>query len=121
MLPVWRDRGTIRQPLCPGRARATAGDVSHVSAHGTGTVPGDAAERKPHSLGASGAIEAVATIMAIRTRLVPPTAGHAALDPKLRPLDVVTRRPRPAPDGIVLSGSFGFGGHNGCLVIGPPP
>jgi 3-oxoacyl-[acyl-carrier-protein] synthase II len=59
--------------------------------------------------------------MAIASRLVPPTAGHDAPDLGIRPLDVVARQPRPAPDGLVLSNSFGFGGHNGSLVIGPPP
>jgi 3-oxoacyl-[acyl-carrier-protein] synthase II len=61
--------------------------------------------------------------MAITNRLIPPTVGHNTPDPRLRPLDVVTQtqHPRPAPDGLVLSNSFGFGGHNGCLVIGPPP
>ena len=54
-------------------------------------------------------------------RLVPPTAGHGALDPGLRPLDLVAHQPRAAPEGLVLSSSFGFGGHNGCVVIGPPP
>lgn len=122
-------------------AGAAAADVSHVNAHGTGTLQGDAAEAEAlwqvfgstqppvtsikgatgHSLGASGAIEAVASVLAITNRLVPPTTGHNARDPKLRPVDVVAGRPRPAPDGLVLSNSFGFGGHNGCLVVGPPP
>jgi 3-oxoacyl-[acyl-carrier-protein] synthase II len=122
-------------------AGATSADVSHVNAHGTGTVPGDAAEAEAlwqvfgtaqppvtsikgatgHSLGAAGAIDAVASVLAITNRLIPPSAGHNTPDPRLRPLDVVARHPRPAPDGLVLSSSFGFGGHNGCLVVGPPP
>ena len=122
-----------RMELALADAGATASDVSHVNAHGTGTVPGDAAEAEAmwlvfgdaqppvtsikgatgHSLGASGAIEAVASVLAIANRLVPPTIGHTAVDPRLLPLDEVAQRPRRAEDGLVLSSSFGFGGHNG--------
>jgi 3-oxoacyl-[acyl-carrier-protein] synthase II len=57
----------------------------------------------PRPDGSAAAYCAVASVMAIASRLVPPTAGHDAPDPGIRPLDVVARHPRPAPDGLVLS------------------
>ena len=71
-----------------------------------------------HALAASGAIEAAAVALSIERRLIPPTAGLEYLDPDVH-LDVVTTTPRALPPGPVLSNSFGFGGHNGCLVLGP--
>ena len=50
---------------------------------------------------------------------LPPTAGLADLDPDIH-LDLVTGGPRPWTPGPSLSNSFGFGGHNGCLVLAPP-
>ena len=71
-----------------------------------------------HALGGAGAIEAVATTLTIDRRLIPPTAGYEQPDPEIE-LDVVHGAPRAWEPGAVLSNSFGFGGHNGCLVIGP--
>jgi 3-oxoacyl-[acyl-carrier-protein] synthase II len=118
-----------------------AGDIRHVNAHGTSTPLNDAAEAEAlakvfglpgpavtstkgvtgHALGAAGAIEAVAVLLAIQHRLIPPTAGLENLDPEMPAIDVVTGGPRPWEPGPSLSNSFGFGGHNGTLVIGPPP
>ena len=56
----------------------------------------------------------------IETGLIPPTAGLERQDPEIH-LDIVTGDPRPFEPGPVLSNSFGFGGHNGCIVLGPPP
>jgi len=109
------------------------------NAHGTSTPPGDAAEAdairrvfgasRPivtsvkgvtgHSFGAGGAIEAVAVALTVRERLVPPTCGLENQDPAVD-LDVA-RRPTPWEPGPVLSNSFGFGGHNGTLVLTPAP
>jgi 3-oxoacyl-[acyl-carrier-protein] synthase II len=60
----------------------------------------------------------VASVLTITHRLIPPTAGLDELDPEVH-LDVVAGQPRPWKPGPTLSNSFGFGGHNGCLVITP--
>jgi 3-oxoacyl-[acyl-carrier-protein] synthase II len=72
-----------------------------------------------HSLGAAGSIEAVALALTIAHGVIPPTAGLTELDPEIR-IDVVTGKPRSWKPGPALSNSFGFGGHNGTLVMVPP-
>jgi 3-oxoacyl-[acyl-carrier-protein] synthase II len=72
-----------------------------------------------HALGAAGALEAAAVLLSMEHRLIPPTAGLERLDPEIA-LDVVMGEPRPWEPGPALSNSFGFGGHNGCLVLAPP-
>ncbi len=114
-------------------------EVVHVNAHGTSTPLNDAAEAtavravlaggRPavtsikgvtgHPLGAAGAIEAVSVALSMRHRLLPPTAGTQDVDPSSG-VDVVTEA-RPWTPGVTLSNSFGFGGHNGTLVLGPVP
>jgi 3-oxoacyl-[acyl-carrier-protein] synthase II len=118
-------------------------DVVYVNAHGTSTQLNDRAEtfalktalgehatRIPvsstkssigHLLGAAGAVEAVATILALRARLIPPTLGWEERDEELD-LDYVpqTARPLELGDGqraIAISNSFGFGGHNSVLCL----
>ena len=127
---------------CMDLALADAGvapaDVAHVNAHGTSTPLNDAAEASAlgkvfngqpppvtstkgctgHLIGAAGAAEAVASILAIKHGLVPPTANHERLDPEIE-LDVVAGDARAVAAGPVLSNSFGFGGHNAALVVGP--
>ncbi len=120
-------------------AQLGAGDIAHINAHGTSTPLNDLAEARAinkvfgepgpavtstkgvtgHGLGAAGAIEAVASVLAIDRRLIPPTYGCEELDPDVH-LDVVRGEARPWEPGPVLSNSFGFGGHNGCLVLLPP-
>ncbi|HTX62368.1 MAG TPA: beta-ketoacyl-ACP synthase II [Acidimicrobiales bacterium] len=120
-------------------AELTVADVAHINAHGTSTPLNDLAEARAinkvfgepgppvtstkgvtgHGLGAAGAIEAVASILAINRKLIPPTYGCEELDPEIH-LDVVRGEGRPWEPGPVLSNSFGFGGHNGCLIIVPP-
>jgi 3-oxoacyl-[acyl-carrier-protein] synthase II len=60
----------------------------------------------------------VAVALAIEKRLIPPTAGHEQPDPQIG-LDIVHGEARPWEPAPSLSNSFGFGGHNGCLVISP--
>lgn len=129
---------------CMEQALAAAGvaasAVGQINAHGTSTPLNDAAEAEAiakvfgtpgppvtsikgvtgHSLGAAGALEAVASVLSIQKRLIPPTMGFERLDPELPPIDVVAGRARPWEPAPLLSNSFGFGGHNGCLVFGPP-
>jgi 3-oxoacyl-[acyl-carrier-protein] synthase II len=111
--------------------------IGHVNAHGTSTPLNDASEAEAiikvfdgspppvtstkgvtgHLIAAAGAVEAVASILALRDGLAPPTANHERTDPEIA-LDVISGSPRPLR-GPVLSNSFGFGGHNATLVVGP--
>jgi len=137
--------GGVGAITCMRSAIADAGlepsDIRHVNAHGTSTPLNDAAEAAAitelfgpeavpvtsfkgvtgHSLGAAGALEAVGAVLTIRHGLIPPTAGFTTPDPEMAPIDLVAGEPREWTPGPVLSNSFGFGGHNGCVVIGPAP
>ena len=115
------------------------GDIRQINGHGTSTPLNDAAEAAAvtkvfgtpgppvtstkgvtgHALGAAGALEAAAVLLSMEHRLIPPTAGLVDLDPAIT-MDVVAGEPRPWEPGPALSNSFGFGGHNGCLVMGAP-
>jgi nodulation protein E len=116
--------------------------VGHINAHGTGTQANDAAEASAvhsvfgahtgavlvtstksmhgHTLGAAGAIEAVATVLALERGEIPPTVHCDAPDPECN-LNVVTGQARPARIGIALSNTFAFGGLNASLVLAPAP
>ncbi|MBU3704935.1 MAG: beta-ketoacyl synthase, partial [Ilumatobacteraceae bacterium] len=71
-----------------------------------------------HALGAAGALEAAAVLMAFENKMIPPTAGTTALDPALD-IDLVLGAPRPWTPGPAMSNNFGFGGHNGSLILAP--
>jgi 3-oxoacyl-[acyl-carrier-protein] synthase II len=120
-------------------AQLAPSDIVHINAHGTSTPLNDLAEARAinevfgrpgpivtstkgvtgHGLAAAGAIEAVASVLAIDRRLVPATYGCEELDPEIH-LNVVQGEARAWDPGPVLSNSFGFGGHNGCLILVPP-
>ncbi len=128
---------------CMEIALASAGlepaDIRQVNAHGTSTPLNDAAEAEAmaklfglpgppvtsikgvtgHSLGAAGAIEAIAVIESMRRGQIPPTAITTEVDPELPQIDLVVGAPRSWEPGPSISNSFGFGGHNGTLVLGP--
>ena len=71
-----------------------------------------------HLIGAAGAAEAVASLLALSHGVVPPTANHERTDPALA-IDVVAGSARELAARPVVSNSFGFGGHNATLVLGP--
>jgi 3-oxoacyl-[acyl-carrier-protein] synthase II len=117
-------------------------DVGYINAHGTSTKLGDVAETKAikavfgdhayklavsstksvhgHLLGAAGAIEAAACILAINRGQIPPTINLDDPDPECD-LDYVPNKARTADVKVALSNSFGFGGHNATLVIKAAP
>jgi 3-oxoacyl-[acyl-carrier-protein] synthase II len=123
-------------------ADISAVDVDYVNAHGTSTPLNDAAETKAikaalgeraadipvsstksaigHLLGAAGAVEAIATIEALRRREAPPTVGYEQPEEGLD-LDYVEGSAKPIVNGdgpvVAISNSFGFGGHNAVLVL----
>jgi len=118
-------------------AGMTASDIQYVNAHGTGTAANDEAETKAlhqvfgnhakslavsstksmigHALGAAGALEMVATVMAVRDGIAPPTIGYLGPDPACD-LDYVPNEARAMNIEAALSNSFAFGGLNAVLV-----
>ena len=115
-------------------AKLSPSDISHINAHATSTPVGDVAESKTivraigthpvvtatksmtgHMLGASGALEAIATVLAVQNNIVPGTRNIAHLDPAIE-VDVATENRELVIDAA-LNDSFGFGGHNVVLAF----
>lgn len=139
------DAGDIVAPSAEGAARAMrlaladAGmapeDIGYINAHGTGTLANDRAETAAirsvfacpppvsatksmhgHAIGATGALEAIACILALAEGILPPTAGFRVPDPECD-LDVVPNVARPATLSAALSNAFAFGGLNAVLAF----
>jgi len=113
-------------------------DLLHINSHGTGTAMNDVVETKAfhlalgrnagkalinstksmtgHLLGGAGAIEAIATILALRNQTVPPTIGLDHVDPECD-LNYTPNKAVSAPLTIAISDSLGFGGHNSCVAF----
>lgn len=120
------------------RAGLGPGDIAHVNAHGTGTLANDLTETAAlrtvfgasvppvtavkravgHMSAGAGAIELAAAVLSIRHRLLPPVGVGFEPDPDID-LDLVVEEPRPWDPGPVLKTSFGFGGHNGAVILKP--
>jgi 3-oxoacyl-[acyl-carrier-protein] synthase II len=115
-------------------------EIDYVNVHGTSTPLGDIAEVKAiqhvfgehaynlnisstksmtgHLLGAAGAIEAVACVLAVKNDMVPPTINHFTDDPELDPkLNFTFHQPQARTVNIALSNTFGFGGHNTSIIV----
>jgi 3-oxoacyl-[acyl-carrier-protein] synthase II len=127
---------------CMELALADAGlepsDIKQVNAHGTSTQLNDIAEAQAiervfgkntvpvvsikgvtgHPMGAAGALEAAAVLLSFDKKLIPPTAGTTIIDPEMN-IDVVLGEPRPWEPGPTMSNNFGFGGHNGSIILTP--
>ena len=115
-------------------------EVDHINTHGTSTPLGDIAEPKAiasffgehaykisinstksmtgHLLGAAGAVEAIATILAVKNDIIPPTINHFTKDPEIdNKLDFTFNEAKKRTVNIALSNTFGFGGHNACVAF----
>jgi 3-oxoacyl-[acyl-carrier-protein] synthase II len=114
-------------------------EIGYINAHGTSTPLGDAAETRVikiavgeenarripvsstkgatgHCLGAAGAIEAIFTTLAVKEGVLPPTINYESPDPECD-LDYIPNESRQADISVGVSNSFGFGGHNACIVV----
>jgi len=115
-------------------------EVDHINTHGTSTPLGDVAELKAisevfgdhaksininstksmtgHLLGAAGAIEAIASLLAMKNSIVPPTINHSSVDENINPdLNLTLNKAQEREINVALSNTFGFGGHNACIAF----
>jgi 3-oxoacyl-(acyl-carrier-protein) synthase len=139
-LPAPGGRGAVESMrIAIADAGLTTDDIGYINAHGTSTAPNDKSEtaaiktlfgerayRVPvsstksmtgHLMGAGGGIEAIASIMAMKAGVLPPTINLDHPDPECD-LDYVPNEARRADVSVTMSNSFGFGGHNATLVFG---
>ena len=120
-------------------AGLSSNDIASVNAHGTSTPLNDAAEAEAlsklfgdngppvtstkgitgHALGAAGAIEATAVLLSFIHKQIPPTSGFTTPDDEMAEFNLVTGSPQDWEPGPSMSNSFGFGGHNGSIVLAP--
>ena len=121
-------------------AQMTAADIDYINTHGTSTPLGDISEVRAimdvfgehafktnisstksmtgHCLGAAGVVEAIACIMSVVHDIVPPTINHFTDDPELDPrLNFTFLKPQKRKVNAALSNTFGFGGHNACVIV----
>ncbi len=125
---------------CLENAGISPEEVDHINTHGTSTPLGDVAELKAisevfgahaknininstksmtgHLLGAAGAIESVASILAMKHGIVPPTINHTTVDENINPeLNLTLNKPQKKEIRVAMSNTFGFGGHNACVAF----
>lgn len=125
---------------CLRDANMSAEEVDAINTHGTSTPLGDVAELKAivkvfgehakdininstksmtgHLLGAAGAIEAIASILAMEHGIVPPTINHTTVDENIDPsLNLTLNRAQKREINVAMSNTFGFGGHNACVLF----
>lgn len=125
---------------CIKDAGLTINDIDAINVHGTSTPLGDIAETKAikdvfgdqaynininstksmtgHLLGAAGAIEAIASILAMKHGIVPPTINHVTNDDRIDPkLNLTLNKAQKRDIKVAMSNTFGFGGHNACVLI----
>ncbi len=126
--------------LAIDEAGLSLADVDYINVHGTSTPLGDVAELKAiqqvfgehaynlnisstksmtgHLLGAAGAVEAIATILAIQHNFVPPTINHHTADPAIDPkLNLTLNKAQDRVINVAMSNTFGFGGHNTSIIF----
>ncbi len=125
---------------CLQNAGLNPEDVDAINTHGTSTPLGDVAELKAiskvfgdhapnininstksmtgHLLGAAGAIEAIASILAMEHGMVPPTINHSVVDEQIDPsLNLTLNKAQKREVNVAMSNTFGFGGHNACILF----
>src|SRR5699024_10632293 len=125
---------------CLHNAGLNPEDVDAINTHGTSTPLGDVAELKAikkvfgehakdininstksmtgHLLGAAGAIEAIASVLAMQNSIVPPTINHEVVDENIDPeLNLTLNEAQNRDVNVAMSNTFGFGGHNACLLF----
>jgi 3-oxoacyl-[acyl-carrier-protein] synthase II len=121
-------------------AGLTTADIDYINVHGTSTPLGDISETKAikslfgedayrlnisstksmtgHLLGAAGAVEAVASVLAVQNDIIPPTINHFTDDPEIDPkLNLTFNKAQKREVRAALSNTFGFGGHNASVIF----